>query len=38
MTKYSAAEPKTIEEMKELVKDLQGLKIEMNNPVVVEFK
>ncbi len=36
--KVSAAEPKTIEEMKELVKDLQGLKIEMNNPVVVEFK
>ncbi|MGC1403550.1 MAG: hypothetical protein WA974_11560 [Thermodesulfobacteriota bacterium] len=34
----SAAEPKTIEEMKELVKDLKGLKIEMNNPVVVEFK
>ncbi len=36
--KVSASEPKTIEEMKELVKDLQGLKIEMNNPVVVEFK
>ena len=36
--KVSAAEPKTMEEMKELVKDLPGLKIEMNNPVVVEFK
>jgi hypothetical protein len=36
--KISAAEPKSIEEMKELVKDLQGIKIEMNNPVVVEFK
>jgi hypothetical protein len=36
--KVSAAEPKTIEEMKELVKDLEGLKIEMNNPIVVEFK
>lgn len=35
--KVSTAEPKTIEEMKELVKDLQGLKIEMNNPIVVEF-
>jgi hypothetical protein len=36
--KVSAAEPKTIEEMKELVKGLDGLKIEMNNPIVVEFK
>lgn len=36
--KVSAAEPKTIEEMKELVKDIPGIKIEMNNPVVVEFK
>ena len=36
--KVSAAEPKTIEEIKGLVKDLPGLKIEMNNPVVVEFK
>ena len=36
--KVSAAEPKTIEEMKGLVKDLPGLKIEINNPVVVEFK
>jgi hypothetical protein len=35
--KISAAEPKTMEEIKELVKDLPGLKIETNNPIVVEF-
>jgi hypothetical protein len=36
--KVSAAEPKTIEEMKELVKGLEGIKIELNNPLVVDFK
>jgi len=35
--KLNAAQPKTIEEMKEIVKGIKGLKIEMNNPVVVEF-
>ena len=30
--------PKTITEMKELVKGIIGLKIEMNNPVVVIFQ
>jgi hypothetical protein len=36
--KLNAAQPKTIEEMKALVKGIKGLKIEMNNPVVVVFK
>jgi hypothetical protein len=36
--KVTAAEPKTMEEMKSLVRGLEGLKIEMNNPVVVEFQ
>lgn len=36
--KVAAAQPKTIEEAKELVKGIEGLKIEMVNPVVVEFK
>jgi hypothetical protein len=36
--KLNAAQPKTIEGMKELVKDIKGLKIEMNNPVVVVFQ
>jgi hypothetical protein len=31
-------QPKTIEETKELVKGIEGLKIEMNNPVVVSFQ
>jgi hypothetical protein len=35
--KLNAAQPKTIEETKELVKGIKGLKIEMNNPVLVEF-
>ncbi len=34
----SAVQPKTIEEMKELIKGIEGLKIEMENPVVVTFK
>jgi hypothetical protein len=36
--KLNAAQPKTIAEMKELVKGIIGLKIEMNNPVVVVFQ
>jgi len=36
--KVIAASPKTIEEAKELVKGIEGLKIEMTNPIVVEFK
>jgi hypothetical protein len=36
--KIVAAQPKTIEEAKELVKGIEGLKIEMSNPLVVEFK
>ena len=36
--KLSAAQPKSVEEMKELVKNIEGLKVEMNNPVVVKFK
>ena len=36
--KMNAVQPKTIEEMKELIKGIDGLKIEMNNPVVVSFK
>jgi hypothetical protein len=35
--KLNAAQPKTLAEMKELVKGMKGLKIEMNNPVVVQF-
>jgi hypothetical protein len=34
----AAAQPKTIQEAKELFKGIEGLKIEMANPVVVEFK
>jgi hypothetical protein len=36
--KVVASQPKTVEEAKELVKGIEGLKIEMANPVVVEFK
>jgi hypothetical protein len=34
----NAAQPKTIEEMKGLLKEMPGLKIEMNNPVEVAFQ
>jgi hypothetical protein len=36
--KLNATQPKTIAEMKELVKGMEGLKIEMNNPGVVSFE
>jgi hypothetical protein len=36
--KLSGVAPKSVEDMKALVKGLEGLKIEMNNPVWVEFK
>jgi hypothetical protein len=36
--KLAAIQPKTMEEAKELLKGLEGLKIETANPVVVEFK
>lgn len=36
--KLSESEPKTVPEMMALVKGMKGLKIEMNNPVWVEFK
>jgi len=36
--KLNKTQPKTIEEMKGIVKDLKGLQIELNNPVVVEFR
>jgi hypothetical protein len=36
--KIATAQPKTVEEAKELVKGIEGLKIEIANPVVVEFK
>ena len=36
--KMNATQPKTIAEIKELVKGIEGLKIEMNNPVVVSFE
>ncbi len=36
--KLNSTQPKTIEETKALVKEIPGLKIEMNNPVVVSFQ
>ncbi|MBI4764831.1 MAG: hypothetical protein HY787_09525 [Deltaproteobacteria bacterium] len=36
--KVVTAQPKTVEEAKELVKGIEGLKIETANPLVVEFK
>jgi hypothetical protein len=36
--KLNALQPKTIEETKELVKGIEGLTIEMNNPVVVSLQ
>ncbi len=36
--KIIAANPKTFEETKELIKGIEGLKMEMANPIVVEFK
>jgi hypothetical protein len=36
--KLTASQPKTIEAMKALVKQIDGLKVETNSPVVVEFK
>ena len=38
LEKIMAAQPKTVEEAKELAKGIEGLKIEMTNPLVVEFK
>ena len=36
--KFTAAQPKSVEEMKGLVKNIEGLKVELNNPVVVKFR
>jgi hypothetical protein len=36
--KISSAQPKTVEEMRELAKGIEGLKVELNNPVLVDFK
>ncbi len=36
--KLNAVQPNTIEDMKDLVKGIKGLKIEMNNPVEVVFQ
>jgi hypothetical protein len=38
LEKMNTAQPKTVEETKELLKGIEGLKIEINNPVVVSFK
>ena len=34
----STAKPQSIEEVKALLKGVRGLKVELNNPVIVEFK
>ena len=38
LEKLSSSQPKTIEEMKRMAKGIEGLKVEMNNPVFVDFK
>lgn len=38
LKKLSAAKPQTIEETKALFKRVEGLKVETNNPVTIEFK
>ena len=38
LEKLVAADPKTVEEVKDLVKGIEGLKIETANPIIVEFK
>ena len=38
LKKLNEEKPETIEDMKKIVKGIEGLKIELNNPVVVEFK
>jgi hypothetical protein len=38
LKQLSAAKPKSIEETKTLLKNVKGLKFEMNNPVTVEFQ
>jgi hypothetical protein len=38
LEKLSSTQPKTVEEMKQLAKGIEGLKVEMNNPVLVDFK
>jgi hypothetical protein len=38
LEKLSSNQPKTIEEMKQIAKGIEGLKVEMNNPVWVDFK
>ena len=38
LKQMSAAKPKSLEEMKPLLKGISGLKIEDNNPVIVEFQ
>jgi hypothetical protein len=38
LKKLSAAKPQTIEQTKALFKRVEGLKVETNNPVTIEFK
>ena len=38
LKKLEASDPKTIGDIKELAKTIKGLKVELENPVVVEFK
>ena len=38
LKQFSAAKPQSIEETKALLKSVEGLKFETNNPVTVEFQ
>ncbi len=38
LKKINKEQPESIEEMKKMVKDIEGLKLEFNNPVTIDFK
>jgi hypothetical protein len=38
LKKLNTAKPQSMEETKALLKNVEGLKIETNNPVTIEFK
>jgi len=38
LKKINAAQPQSVEEMKTMVKGIEGLKLEFNNPVTIDFK
>jgi hypothetical protein len=38
LKKINEAQPQSVEEIKTMVKGIEGLKLEFNNPVTIDFK